>query len=134
MCAEIAKAALKHQRLAQPFDVATCERQLAERQRGRLLSLVVGRFELRPLASKWKPERHDQRPHENRIRQRVWRGVEFATVRVERRQRLPQLWTSTTMELGRDRFEKADLVQCAERGLRRPGAQNLVVLLDQPRR
>ena len=41
MCAQVAKASLKHERLAQPFDVAACERQLSQLERWRLSRLAV---------------------------------------------------------------------------------------------
>src|SRR6185295_3749011 len=78
-------------------------------------------------------ERYEQAAEQNRIRQRVGRRVEPAAIRVERRERTPQRIGGALVQLARDRFEQPDVRQTAKRALRRTGAQDLVVLLEQPR-
>src|SRR5207302_8374036 len=120
--AEIAQAALQHHRLAQPFDIAAGERQLSELQRGRFSWFPrrpFRRLTLRTLAAKRKPERHDERADQDGVRQRIGRRVKRAPVRIELGERLPELWTRLVMQLRRQRFEQAGIVQRAKWLLRR---------------
>jgi len=95
-----AKAALQAENLAQPIDIAACQRQLAELQRRRpvaLLAFGVGRR--RTLGVQRNAEWHDERSEQDRIGQRVWSRLEFPSVRVERGERPPQLLARAPMQL-----------------------------------
>src|SRR5439155_4993303 len=79
-------------------------------------------------------KRDDQAAKQNRVGERIRRRFEPTPVRVELGERLPQRHRRAAVKLGGDRLEQSNAGQAAKRFLRRPRAQDLVVLLQQARR
>ena len=98
MCTEVAKTALKHERLTKAFDVAPGERQFAEFECRRFLLVAVLAVR-RSLTTKRQSERYEERSEKNRVRQSFWRRLEVSAVRIQFRERLPELRSSPVMEL-----------------------------------
>src|SRR5215813_4972280 len=107
MRAQIAKTPLKHERLAQPFDITTSERQLAKFERGRFPRLAMAGARRCPIGAhgrlgtfttQGQSQWDDERAENDRVRQRVGRRLERPAVRVELRERLPELRAGLVME------------------------------------
>ena len=113
--------------LLQALDVAARDRQQAE------LDAPLQRIGVEAGPRADQAERMQQRAGEDRVGQRVGRGVEPLAVAIDRGDRVPER-VGRILELGRDLAQQPGPVQLPERFGGMPGSQDLVVLLEQPRR
>ena len=112
--------------LLQPFDVAPGDRQHAE------LDAALERIGGEALPAN-QAQRVEQRAGEDRVGQRVRRRGEPGAIAIERRDRPPERF-GRCGELRRDLLHQPRGAQLPHRLFGVPRPQNLVELLDQPRR
>ena len=124
---DVEQPVLQAENLLQPLDVAPRDRQQAE------LDAALERIGREALPAADQAERLQQRAGEDRVGQRVGRAFELRAIAIERRDRAPQQ-IGRVVELRRDLLQQAGRVQLTEGFLGMPRAQNLEVLLEQPRR
>jgi hypothetical protein len=156
----ILQAALHGEQLAQAIGVAAGHRELADledrlrrtfapapppRRRqfhrghfGFVVVVVVGAVGLgvrRPLAGGHQAQRHDHRAEQDRVRERGRRRVEALAVGVERVERVEESFVvRVRLQFRCDRFEQPVFGQRGEGLLGGATAEDLVELLDHPRR
>src|SRR4051812_38823568 len=124
---------LQAENLAQPLHVAA--RQLHAAQRGRRLALRLGAvFESTRAAARGQALRHEERAEQDRVRERLRRALEAMTVGIERFEERPERPAAVAHQLRREMLEQSDLAELMERSLGGSRSQNLVELLEQPRR